>query len=358
MNVYVYPSDVTGCGYYRLIWPSMVLQAQGHKVKLLHPSNTQRISGQTDGAGNLVTVNMPADADVMVFQRVTSKQMLNAIKIIRANGIAVVIDIDDDMSAIDQRNPAWVALHPKSGGNTAEYDWNTARKLAEAASYVTVSSDALLRRYAPHGRGMVLRNCVPEQALRLNPSKIPKSIGWGGAMMAHHDDPQVVGMSMAKIQREGYNFRIVGPQRGTREAFRLDREPSFSGAVPIANWPHELARLQVGIAPLNDTRFNAAKSWLKMLEYAACGVAAIGSPRAEYMRLHHLGVGLLASNPREWFSHAKKLLDNDTYREDIIAKSREAVAALTIESNAYRWMEAWSNALAVERGALGVKTGR
>lgn len=358
MKVYVYPADMTGCGYYRLIWPAMALAAQGHDVKLVSPQHTQRVTGTHDGNGNLVNVTGPQDADVMVFQRVSSKMMLQAIKIYRSHGVAVVMDVDDDMSAINQSNPAWAALHPKGTGATEEYDWNTARAICDAASYVTVSSDALFRRYVVHGRGMVLRNMVPAACLKIQGQRIPKTIGWGGNIVTHPDDPAVVGLSMARIQREGYNFRVVGPQRKTKEGFRLDMNADVTGPVPIYQWPHELAKLEVGIAPLNDTRFNAAKSWLKMLEYAAVGTACIGSPRAEYMRLHHLGVGLLANNPREWYSHAKKLLDDEARRTELAHRGREAVSALTIEGNAWRWAEAWSNALAVERGALGIKPSR
>jgi hypothetical protein len=336
----------------------MALQAMGHDVKLMHPRDTQRVSGTPDGNGNLVSVSTPPDADVLVFQRVSSKMMLQAMAIWQAHKIAVVIDWDDDASAIDQRNPAWAALHPTSGGRTSEYDWNTARKICDLATYVTVSSDALYGRYVTHGRGTILRNMIPGAMTRIQAEKIPKSVGWGGAMVAHHDDPKMVGISMSRLQREGYNFRVVGPLRGTKEAFRLDEEATTTGALKIGVWPHELAKLEVGIAPLSDTRFNQAKSWLKMLEYAACGVACIGSPRAEYMRLHSLGVGRLANNPREWYSHAKRLLDDDNLRSDVAAAGREVAKTLTIEDNAWRWWEAWAQALAVERGALNVKSGR
>jgi hypothetical protein len=352
VNVYVYPSDLQGCGYYRLIWASIVLRGEGHNVKIVSPKYTQRVTGVPDGQGNLVSINAPKDADVMVFQRVASKMMLQAVSIWRANGIAVVMDIDDDMSAIDQANPAWLALHPNSGGRTEEYDWNVARKVCDAASFVTVSSEALLKRYALHGRGVVLHNVIPKAALDIVRTEQSDTIGWGGNLRSHPDDPQVVGTSMTRIQREGHKFTIVGPGRGMKDAFRLDEEPIITGPIPIHRWVHELAKLSVGIAPLNDTRFNQAKSWLKMLEYAAVGTPCIASPRAEYRRLHARGVGLLAESPRDWYRHAQRLLTDEAYRTDVGSKARAAVADLTVEGNAWRWWEAWSRALAVERGPL------
>jgi hypothetical protein len=355
VRVYVYPSDLGGCGYYRLIWPAKRLQQLGYDIKIVHPKQANKIKGGTDADGKLIQISRPNDADVMVFQRVTSRLIVDGIDIIRKSGTAVVLDVDDDMSAIDQRNPAWVALHPKSTGRTAEYDWNSALRSCERATFVTVSSDALLPRYAKHGRGVVLRNCVPEILTKIAHEEEPDTIGWGGSMHSHPDDPQMVGSSMGRLYREGYKFKIVGPSHGTRTAFQLDTEPLSTGAVEIQRWPHELTKLAVGVAPLNGTRFNEAKSWLKMLEYAALGVPCIGSPRAEYRKIHALGVGLLADNPKEWYRHAKSLLTDDARRGEMSAAGRVAVAQLTIEANAWRWLEAWTRAFEIERGPLGIR---
>lgn len=355
MNVYVYPADLEGTGYYRLIWAALELRKQGHSIKIISPQHTQRLVGVPDGTGQLQSISTPSDADVLVFQRVASKMFLRAIDIWQAHGIAVVMDIDDDMRTINQSNAAWLALHPRGEGLTEEYSWNVAQVLMEKASFVTVSSDALLKRYAHHGRGVVIRNAVPEAALGIVSDPEPGTIGWGGGIHSHPDDPQVVGASMARLQREGFKFKVVGPPRGVRSAFMLDEEPPTTGSVPLHRWPHELAKLSVGIAPLNDTRFNASKSWLKMLEYAAVGVACVGSPRDEYRKLHALGVGLLADNPKNWYRHCRRLLTDDALREDVADRGRAAVADLTIEKNAWRWLEAWSRGLEYERGPLGRK---
>lgn len=355
MRVYVYPADLAGCGYYRLIWPAKILQAAGHDVRLVHPRQTQKLTGGRDAGGRLVQVSVPKDADVMVFQRLTAKTMVDAVKILRANGVAVVVDVDDDMSAIHQHNAAWSVLHPASTGKNAEYDWNAARKICDGATLVTVSTDALLRRYAVHGRGEVLRNTVPEIFLQI-PHQDSATIGWAAALHSHPDDPQVVGTALSRVVRGGARYRHVGAPHGVRSAFRLDEEPPSSGPVKIENWPHEVTKIGVGIAPLNDTRFNEAKSWLKMLEYAALGVPCVGSPRAEYRRLHEgYGVGVLAATPREWQRHLERLTRDVDYRLDLAQRGRLGVAELTIERNAWRWWRAWQRALETERGPLGLK---
>lgn len=351
MKVYVYPADLGGCGYYRLIWPAKQLQAMGHTVRLMHPKGGKKIEAGLDADGKMVSVSAPSDADVMVFQRISSRNMVEAIKILRANGIAVVVDVDDDMSAIDQRNPAWSALHPKGG---TEYDWNAAVQACMAATYVTVSTDALLGLYAPHGRGMVIRNCVPELFTQME-HEDNEIIGWAGALFSHPDDPSVCGPAMGRIQREGYLFKVVGPTHKIVTAFQLDGDPLGTGPLPVERWAPEVNKLGVGIAPLKDTRFNMAKSWLKPLEYAALGVPCISSPRNEYRLLHSMGVGLLADSPKDWYRHAKALLSSESMRDEISARGREVARGWTIEKHAWRWAEAWANALAIERGPMGAK---
>lgn len=357
MKVYVYPADVGGCGYYRLIWPSLALKRAGHEVKIVHPSHHQKMTGGKDATGRLVQISAPSDADVIVFQRLTSEAIVEGIEIMRQNGIAVVIDIDDDMDAIDSRNPAFAVLHPKTMGKFSEYNWENAKRACAAATLVTVSTQALLPRYATHGRGVVLHNCVPEALLKIDHAgrAEPRTIGWGGSLHSHPDDPHVCGPAMGRLQRLGHRFKVVGPPHGIGKAFQLDEAAVCTGPVPIGNYPHEVTKLSVGVAPLADTRFNGAKSWLKMLEYAALGVPCIGSPRNEYRRLHARGVGLLARDPRDWYRLGRMLLEDDARREELSQAGRAAVAGLTIEGNAWRWWEAWVRALEIERGPLGVR---
>ncbi len=352
MKVYVYPADTEGCGYYRLIWPSLALKKQGYDVRIIHPKHSGRISGVMDENDRLVSISAPSDADVMVLQRVTSRHMIEAARIWRANGIAVVMDIDDDLSSIDPSNPAWTMLHPKTAGRVEQYSWHSAQKFAEAVTFITVTTPLLLKQYAPHGRGAVLVNCVPEVVTRIPYNPTPNLIGWGGNVRTHTRDPAVVGPAIARLQRDGYDFRIIGPSYKAKSAFTLDREPDVTGGVSLAQWHHQLSKLSVGIAPLADTRFNHAKSWLKMLEYAALGVPCVGSPSAEYRRLHAQGIGLLADSPKEWYRHIRRLLTDDALRQTMSEQGRAIVAAqYTIEANAWRWWEAWQTALRIQRGS-------
>lgn len=361
MKIYVYPADIHGCGYLRLIWASRVLKAAGHDVTLVMPGGAKDafgrpypasgLKGQMDANGKTVAVTMPRDADVMVLQRVTHRALAEGIPLWRARGVAVVIDMDDDLSSIHPTNPAWQALHPTRG--KPGFSWRVAEQACKDATLVTTSTPALAQRYAPHGRSAVLYNCIPERYLTI-PHEDSSVIGWGGSVLSHPDDLQAVGTSVARIVDAGAApLRIVGPGDGVQSALGVSRNWSASGGVSISHWPHQLASdIGIGIAPLADTRFNAAKSWLKPLEYAALGIPCVMSPRAEYQRLHRLGVGELATKPRDWERTLRRLAGDATRRVELSEAGREVAAQWTIEGQAWRWMDAWTQAYRIQQGAL------
>lgn len=338
----------TGVAFYRLIWVSRVLSGMGHRITVVMPGTKSpaEIRGQIQG-GRTVAASAPADADVMVFQRITHRRLSEAIPLFRAKGIAVVLDIDDDLTCIHPSNPAWKGLHPSKNG---AFGWDVAQDACRDATLVTVSTDALAERYAPHGRVSVLRNCVPERYLEI-PHTDSDVVGWGGALASHPDDLTVLGPAMARHTNAGGHFRVVGPPQGVKEFLGIETNWSASGGVPISHWPNQLASdIGIGIAPLADTRFNAAKSALKVLEYSALGIPWIASPRAEYARLHAEGAGLLAKRPRDWERLCRELANDPVRRKELSEAGREVASRFTIEKNAHLWWTAWTRAYDIQRG--------
>jgi hypothetical protein len=348
MIVYVYPADDFGCGHYRLIWPAQALRAQGHDVRIVPPAARTGIGGDIDSqTGALVNVRIPPDADVIVMQRVSLAHLSAAVPMIRARGVAVVVDMDDDLTKIDPSNPAFWAMKADSGDR--RHTWRNAHQACLDATLVTVSTPALLPIYAPHGRGVVLENRIPAAYLDI-PHEDSATIGWPGSTHSHPLDLHEVGPSVARLLREGHTYRGVGPADGLKAALRLEEEPEVTGSVDLDQWPAELAKIGVGLAPLADTKFNAAKSHLKPLELSACGVPWLASPRVEYRRLQRaLGVGLLAERPKDWHRQLKRLVTDSPLRVEQSQAGRVAAAGWTIDGNAWRWAEVWADALARQR---------
>lgn len=359
MRVLLYPADEWACGKLRMTWPADLLAARGHDVTSIEPAN-RRMDMVLDRSTNPPTVTdvlLPeGGADVYVFQRATHLYVMQAIPLIRAKGCAVVVDIDDDLSNIDPANPAHGRLNPanirrglrQADGNLYLHSWEHLTQACRDATLVTVSTPGLLKRYARHGRGRVVRNYLPDHYYGL-PRRDNAAIGWPAALAAHPHDPDVLGPAMLRLVQEGYTFTGYASD-GLGKAFRLPADPPGSrDGVEVMDWPRSISEIGVGIAPLSDTVFNASKSWLKPLELCATGVPWVASPRVEYKRLQALGAGVLADNPRTWYSALKRLATSESERDEQSQAGRAVAETLRLRDHVEEWWAAWGDALAIER---------
>ncbi|MBP5870822.1 glycosyltransferase family protein [Streptomyces scabiei] len=343
MKVVVYPADAFGCGSFRMRWPGEACAKAGHDVRVVEP-NARKLRVVMEG--NAVKDVLDVDADVVVLQRVTHAYMAQAVGIMRAKGITVVVDVDDDLSSIHPSNPAWQVHRPGAG----LHSWHNVALACRNASLVTVSTPALLDVYARHGRGHVLPNYLPDYYYGL-PRVDSDTIGWPGSYHSHPNDPESLGGAVARLVDEGAEFVMRGDSTGAGRAFGLAADPP-GGPVPIEEWPRAVASLGIGIAPLADTKFNRAKSWLKPLEMSACGVPWVASPRAEYERLHKLGAGVLADRPRAWHRELKRLRESPQLRAELSESGRAVAEGLRLRDNAWRWAEAWQKAYKLQQATL------
>jgi hypothetical protein len=330
-----------------------------------------RLQGRT-----VVHADYPPDAEVVVLQRVTDGRVASLVPYLRSKGVAVVVDLDDDLAAIHPDNPAFVGLHPgrlrpSTEATAASFPGrrasvavtmaayaddgyhNSWRFLADAcrdATLVTVSTPALLKVYAPHGRGRVVRNYLAPHYYGTRHLD-SDWLGWPASMGSHPNDPQVTRPAVPRLVAEGVRFRIVGDPTGAGRAFGLDADPPGTGGIGLLDWPKAVAAgLGVGMVPLADTRFNRGKSWWKGLEQAACGVPFVASPRAEYQVLHKLGAGWLAKDGRDWYRKLRRLLHSEADRAELSEAGRQVAAQLAWTDNAWRLWEAWADALVIQRG--------
>lgn len=327
---------------FRLAWPAQTLQAQGRTdVKVRFPDQRWEIGAKLNLSGEVVGVAVPEDATTLVLQRVTHRHLLGCIPFWRRKGIKVVIDIDDDLTCVHPSNPAYAGLKPNNGGL---HDWNYLNRACAAASVVTCSTPALAARYP--GNTVVLPNYLPDHYFDLERNDHP-GISWPASLGSHPDDASALGGALNRLQGEGVEVSCLGADSDAqltmhREALSLRRVPTMHPFVDIENWPTYLAAIGVGVAPLSDTRFNEAKSWLKVLELSAVGVPWVASDRADYRRFHELtGVGVLADRAKDWYRALHRLTSDEVARKEASAAGVLAADAFRIRDHTWRWSEIW-----------------
>lgn len=336
MRVAVFPSDDGGCGWYRLRYPATTLQAQGHDVTIDPPDMAFYRHAETHEP-----IAVDLDADVAVVQRTTRDITVDFVATLKAHGHRVVVDVDDDLDALHDGHPYIDVLNGE--GRSPD----NLHRVCQMADVVTATTPALAERYG-YGKAVVLPNLVPSEYLRIKARrKGPLRVGWTGKPISHVGDTAVMGGRIGPLVAEmGARFCAWGDLSSRRTFAEVGVPQGARVVVPErplrSGFPASVAELSVGLAPLQWTDFDVAKSWLKMLEYAALGVPCIGSPLPEYSKLHDMGVGLLAATPDEWEEHLARLLASPDERADLAERGRAAVSQLTYELHAHRWWDAWT----------------
>lgn len=344
-HVLIYPADALGCGMYRMIWPGKAAAYKGRPVTV-QPKSPHIIVNKKVNPPVALDIQT-GNADVVVFQRPANYQISQLIPILQRRGVAVVIDMDDDLTCIHPRNPAHKSYNPKNSP-LKNHEW--ARKACELADLVTVTTPALAERYAPHGRFAIVPNHIPASYLAIprepyNPEKRPV-VGWAGWVRTHPEDLYVTsGMINQALINTGARFMSIG-DKAMYTALRVRPRPDYihRGFVGIYEYPSELIKLDVGLVPLQNSPFNRAKSWLKALEYASLGVVPVVSPTPDNMRLVEMGAALVANNPKEWKTVVEDILLDHEKRIEMSQHCRKVAAGLTIEDNTHLWWDAWSGA--------------
>lgn len=360
MRVLCYPADASRCGR-RIIWPAEALIAQGADI----------VIGDRHKPDDPI---WHEGADVVVLQRPMLRRYVEphlddngvpepaVIDLLKADGMKVVVDIDDDFTALNRKNAVWERTHPSV---SPDCNWQHLSTACKMADLVTVTTPALARRYGGHGRVAVIPNHIPESYLKIErpTRRVPilgnfgrivgyreddrRVVGWSGAVATHPDDLQVTRGGVCKaLQQTGASFYMVGPPDGVQANLGLSEPVVASGWIDLDRYPYEMAKIDVGIVPLEDTAFNRAKSWLKMMELAALGVVPVGSPtlpNLEFANRYRLPI---AYKPRDWERWVRRLVVDDALRIEMSQAGREAMREETIEANAYRWWDVWESAYA------------
>lgn len=351
MRVLIFPADNAGCGYYRLMFAAEHLKSLGHDIIIKWPDKDAVFEVYMEGDTPTDFVLPEKDVDVIVMQRISHELHVKVLPLMRSRGIATVIDMDDNLSAIHRDNVAYWNYHPRN--IKTPFSWKHSEQVCREATMVTVSTQSLLSKYAAHGRGMVIDNYIPERYLDVMPMQEDEDpiFGWAGTVQSHPADLQVCGKAIQTLMDQGHRFRIVGPGKQAKENLRLNQEPESTGVVSLFNWPNAIAELSVGMAPLEMSTFNTSKSRLKPLEFNSVGVPYVISPRQEYRKYHKdSGAGLMADTPKEWISCISQLMTNESMRKELSEQGRAFAATQTVEEHSWRWLEAWTRAHDIAQG--------
>lgn len=176
-------------------------------------------------------------------------------------------------------------------------------------------------------------------------------IGWGGSS-THRVDFDIAwpGLQRLMTRRPDVCFASMGVAHRIDDPAlaKLERRGQFAGLrwmdMDREPWRDYWARLgwyDVGLAPLEVNQFNAAKSWIKVLEYCAMGVPFVASDSPEYRRfLGGADVGYLVSDRLFWYSTLQLITKDWAELRRMQARARIYARQFTIQDHIGEWAAA------------------
>ncbi len=313
-------------------------------LPLQHPTLTDRIALSHGDA----TASMLTDAEVVLVQR-TAIEVLSQAKAIvdscRRSGQRLVVELDDDLWAMPAEHPErlrYRRLLP------------ALELLLRNADVATVPTEELAKSLESRtARVEVIHNALDER-LWFSPGRdhrdgeanSPLRILLMGTR-THAEDLEIVAPAARRLLREfgdRVRFEVIGcvPHGQCSDWFRQLRIPSARCEYPaFVRWLRRRARWQIGLAPLCDCPFNAAKSAIKYLDYGALGLAGVYSDMPAYSNtVRQLETGILTSdNADSWFDAIRALVLNEELRHALsAAASKDVRRRHTLANTTGRWL--------------------
>ena len=265
-------------------------------------------------------------ADVALVQRTAIPAPLTDrfLEAVATKGVALVVDLDDDLFALDQSNGSF----PEYEGSLAALD-----RLLAAADLLIVSTEALRSSMASRARRIeVVPNMLDEllwfgdNGIR-EPSRrrrrVPRCELLYVGTTTHARDIAILRPVLALLRERGVRARlsVVGgePDGGPSERwYNRVSIPRDGGQYPeFVSWLRSFGRRwDIALAPLEATAFNRCKSDVKFLEYSALGLPGVYANLLPYEQTVEAGVtGLLADDdPGGWANAILRLVNDDELR--------------------------------------------
>jgi len=319
-------------GFYRSILPARALKKAGHESEV-------RSTIMVNYFGDL-PVSLAEDVDVLIWQRPLHEEDVMTMGL--PFGGLRVVEADDDFLHLQDWSPLLIAYVQQEFKPLDRF-----KKCLGKADLITVTTPELAELYEKFCKNIaILPNHVEvpvwEMAMangqRLKePGKV--SIGWAG--WTHGYDLDVLMGAVEPVVNDNVTFSLVGwPEAAEKFHCPVKAYPWMR----IDEYRPVVASFDIGLAPLKNEIFNRGKSWLKALEYMACGVVPIASAwHGDYSRLiNHGENGFLARGKKEWREYMQLLVGDHDLRDRMRLAARKTARQHDNDSSAGKeWASAY-----------------
>lgn len=266
------PANMDGCALYRQFIPHLNISGSRFIFEL-----------------GPVPYSRFAEADVVVVQRQVTQQNLKAIQQMKASGLKIIYDTDDNLWSLQASNPHKELFDEYQDG------FGMCAMECHAITVSTRGLQSAVKGQLPRFKGEILVcpnamdfNLFQPASVKKDPNKIV--IGWAGSN-THAADVKDAWKVLPDVMKEHDNvyMEFIGevppPSLLGHPRVRIRR------FVPVGEFMSRLSSWgwDITLAPLDDNRFNRSKSNIKMLEAGALGIPILISSVQPYEEFCALG---------------------------------------------------------------------
>lgn len=287
-------------------------------------------------AGTVIDIDDAETVDLVVGQRIYMPANIGWW--LEQDPGRLIYEIDDDLWRVHPSSPA----HRMFG--RPEVGVRLKAAVCHAGA-VTVSTEQLADVIRPMNSNVhVLPNFIDEALLAHERPRAEKlTVGWAGSATHLVDFREAqAGLTRFFGKYPAVDMHIIS---------EMDYSPLIKRRARITPWIkgvdayHRSIDFDIGIAPLASQEFNASKSHVKALEYAALGIPIVASDFGPYRDFVQHGVtGFLCRYDHEWFKYLRMLTEDESLREQMGKAAKEQAAQHTIQGHAHKWRAVYEQA--------------
>lgn len=322
---------------YRAYQPMQALEAKGYDV-----------SWNRAGEAPFAPVRL-AGTDVVHIHRFLGGDSQRAVELLRAQGVGIVWDNDDDIANIPRTNPHYA----KFGGARRTAFARTIEAMLRTVDVVTTPSAVLAQRFREAGAAevRVIENHLPDA---FPGTSVRRGDGVTLAWLAgleHQVDYQRLRLqeTLLRLLDAHPDLRILSIGLGL--GLKSDRYEHIPRAE-FPDLPRLLARADFGIAPLVEMPWNEAKSNVKLKEYGAAGLPWLASPIGPYRGMGESQGGLLVPDDG-WHEAIDRMIGDGRGRKKLAKRAAKWAKGETIAKHVGEWEAVYRDADAAGRALRG-----
>jgi glycosyltransferase involved in cell wall biosynthesis len=264
-------------------------------------------------------------------------------------GLPILADVDDDFHSIPKSHPGYMAVGP---GNPKFLQGH--KDCLDMADKVTVTTVELANRLSvpplavrPTKLEVISNGWGESEWWGKRYSRGTVNIGWGGTI-THRSDFLLCKDALDYILSKYKYVKIV--IAGDPEIYKMmdkvkESQKMFLPMVRYEDYPHTLCYYDILIAPLENNRFNGAKSDIKLVDAGAAQIPFVASDVPIYRDAIWQEGGYLVRGKDNWINALEELVLHDEVRERKGRACREAAWSRHIGKLSDLWVNVYKEVI-------------